>query len=78
MVDEAQHVAEICAYVRTHKVLTSDQLWSLVGNVMSQREFNEAIHAAVRGGALRVILHPTERHPNGEPKKALTPATAQS
>lgn len=78
MVDEAKHVAEICAYVRTHKMLTSDQLWSLVGSVMSQREFNEAIHAAVRGGALKVVLHPTERFPNGEPKKALTPATVSS
>jgi hypothetical protein len=74
MVDEAQHVAEICAYVRNHKVLTSDELWSLVGQVMNQREFNEAVHAAVRGGALKVIHHPTLRMPNGEPKKALCPA----
>lgn len=75
MVDEARHVAEICAYVRNHKILTSDELWSLVGSVMSQKEFNEAVHAAIRGGALKVIHHPTLRLPDGSPRKALVPNT---
>lgn len=73
MVDEARHVAEICAYVRNHTVLTSDELWSLVGNVMSQKDFNDAVGAAVRGGALKVVHHPTARNPDGSPKKALAP-----
>lgn len=71
MVDEAKHVAELIAYVRSHKILTTDELWSLVGSIMSYREFSEAVQAAVKGGALSVILHPTQREPNGNPKKAL-------
>lgn len=74
MVDEARHVAELLAYVRAHKTLTSDELWSLVGNVMSQREFKEAVTAAVAGGALNVVHHPTQRTPSGDPKKALEPS----
>lgn len=73
MVDEARHVASLMAYVRAHKILTSDELWSLVGQIMNQREFNEAVHAAVRGGVLKVIHHPTQRLPDGTPKKALAP-----
>ena len=72
MVDEAQHVAELLAYIRAHKVLTANELWSLVGQVMSQREFNEAVHAAVRGGGLIVVYHPTLKNPDGTPQKALS------
>lgn len=77
MVDEARHVAEICSYVRNHKMLTSDELWTLVGSIMSQKDFNDAVHAAVRGGALRVIHHPTLKLPNGDARKALVPNVSQ-
>jgi hypothetical protein len=54
MVDEARHVAELAAYVRAHEFLTSDQLYGLVRNIMSVKDFEESIKAAVRGGLLNV------------------------
>ena len=53
-VDEAKHTAEIVAFVRTHGWQTSDDLWRLVMNTMNQRDFGEALKAAVRGGMLTV------------------------
>lgn len=73
VVDEAKHVAEICAYVRAHKVLTSDELWGLVSNLMSMRDFEDAIRSAVRGGALTIVNHHTQKKPDGSPKRALAP-----
>lgn len=54
MVDEAQHVTEIVAFVRANGFQTSDQLWRLVMNTMTQRDFEEALKAAVRAGYLSV------------------------
>ncbi len=52
VVDEAKHVHEIVGFVRAHGFLTSDSLWKLVMNLMSQKEFIEALSGAVRGGLL--------------------------
>lgn len=54
MVDEARKVREILAFVRAQGWITSDELWRLVQNVMNQREFTEALSAAIRGGLLSV------------------------
>ena len=48
MVSEARHVAELVAYVRAHSFLTSDHLFKLVQNVMTQKDFDESLKAAVR------------------------------
>lgn len=55
MVDEARHVAELAAFVRAHSFLTADQLYSYVRNIMTQRDFTEALSSAVRGGLLKVV-----------------------
>jgi hypothetical protein len=55
VVNEAQHVGEMVAFVRTHGAQTSDELWRLVMNTMSQRDFEEALKAAVRGGMLNIV-----------------------
>lgn len=70
VVDEAKHVAEIVAFVRAHKILTSNQLWSLVMQIMPQKDFKEAVIAAVNGGLLKVVPHP-----NAPSEKALVPNT---
>lgn len=54
IIDEARHTHEIVAFVRTHGFATSDDLWRLVMNTMTQRDFEEALKAAVRGGMLTV------------------------
>lgn len=50
VVDEAKHTAELIALVRAHGFLTSNQLWAQVQNVMSQKDFENALKAAVMGG----------------------------
>lgn len=54
MVPEARHVGELEAYVKAHTFLTSDALYKLVQNIMSLKDFEEAIKAAVKGGLLDV------------------------
>lgn len=52
--DEAKHVHEILPFVRAHGFLTPDELWTKVMNLMSQRDFEDAIRAAHRGGLIKV------------------------
>jgi hypothetical protein len=54
MVDEARKVREILAFVKSQGWITTDNLWRLVQNIMNQREFTEALSAAIRGGQLSV------------------------
>lgn len=54
VVDEAKHVHEILPFVRAHGFLTPDELWQKVMNLMSQRDFEDAVRAAHRGGLLKV------------------------
>lgn len=59
LVDEARKVQEIIAFVRAHKALTSDQLWSMCQNTMSMRDFRAALIAGVEGGLLvKIPGHP--------------------
>ena len=52
-VQEANHVKEIVAFVRNYKFLTSNQLYSLVRNNMSSRDFDTAVESAVRAKLLK-------------------------
>lgn len=61
MVDEAKQVAELAAFVRAHSFLTSNDLYGLVRNVMSVKEFEEALKAAVMGGLLKVEIRDGKR-----------------
>lgn len=54
MVDEARQVAELTAFVRAHSWLTADDLYKFVRNIMSVKEFEDSLRAAVRGGLLKV------------------------
>lgn len=51
---EAKHVGEILPFLAAHGHLTADHLWAKVANLMSQKEFNEALLAAHRAGRIRV------------------------
>lgn len=61
VVDEARHMSEILSFVRAHGFLTSDQIWQKVMNIMSQKDFEEALKSAVRGGLVKVEMR------NGRP-----------
>jgi hypothetical protein len=54
VVDEARHVGELAAFVKAYGFLTSDNLWRLVMNTMSMRDFETSLKAAVQGGVLFV------------------------
>lgn len=54
VVDEAQHAAEIIAFVRSAGFLSQDELWRHCMKIMDMRSFESAVKALVRGGALRV------------------------
>ena len=69
MVDEARHAAELVSYVKAHSFLTSDHLYKLVQNIMTQKDFDETIRAAVRGGHLDVEV----RQLNGATVRGVVP-----
>jgi hypothetical protein len=75
VVDEARHVASCVSFVRAHNVLTPDDLWKLVGSQMAMGDFEKAVKAAVRGGLLSVVNHPTKKNSRGAPERALTPTS---
>lgn len=57
VVDEAQKAAEILAFVRAAGFLTQDELWSHCMRTMQMRDFESALKAMVRGGALRIATN---------------------
>ncbi len=61
IVMEAKHMKELVAYVKAHGWLTADQLWRCVMNLMPQKEFEEAVKAAVRGGLLKIETRGEQR-----------------
>jgi hypothetical protein len=69
MVPEARHVTELASYVKAHAFLTSDQLYRLVQNIMSLKDFEEAIKSAVKGGLLSVEV----RTINGVSQRGVVP-----
>lgn len=57
VVDEAKHVAEVVAYVRTYKFITIRDLYKLCYNVMSERDFKHAVRIGCDGGLLEISLN---------------------
>ena len=53
--EEARRVAELTAYVKAHGWLTSQDLYTQVRNIMSKRDFEEALKAAIYGGLLDIV-----------------------
>lgn len=54
VVDEAKHVAELVAFVRAHTWITRKGLWRCCYNIMSERDFNQALRIAVTGELLDI------------------------
>lgn len=52
--DQSRHVGEILPFIRAHGVLTPEELYPMVMNLMSTREFREACFAAKEGGLIHV------------------------
>lgn len=54
VVDEAQHAAEIIAFVRSTGFMTQDDLWAHCMRIMEMKNFENALKALVRGGVLKM------------------------
>jgi hypothetical protein len=54
LVEEQRHVQEVVSLVRFNGFTTSGHLWSKSMNMMSLKEFHEAVRAAIHGGLLVV------------------------
>lgn len=54
VVDEARRVAELVSFVRTYRWMEAQDLYHLCHNIMSQRDFKDAMRVAVESGMLRV------------------------
>jgi hypothetical protein len=54
VVDEAKHIAELVAIVRTYGWIKINDLYRLCYNIMSERDFRQAVKIAGEGGLLRV------------------------
>lgn len=55
VVDEAKHIAELVAFVKAHKWITGKDLYRLCFNIMSERDFKQALRIAIEGDLLEVI-----------------------
>lgn len=52
--EESRHVQEILPFIRAYGFITPDDLWQKVMNIMSHKDFREALHAASRANLIRV------------------------
>lgn len=55
IVDEAKHVAEIVQFVRAYKWLTSNDLYKLCHNIMTEKEFKQALRLSIEGDLLQIV-----------------------
>ncbi len=62
MVDEARHVAEIVQYVRIYKWITATDLYyNYCHNIMSQKDYQQALRLAIEGSLLKIELKDGKR-----------------
>lgn len=54
VVDESKHVAQLLAYVRAYKWVGGNDLFNLLRNNITEKDFKNALRIAVEGGLLRV------------------------
>lgn len=54
VVQEARHVAEVVAYVRNYGALSAEELYAMMRNTISDRDFRDAVRLAVTGGMLAI------------------------
>lgn len=55
LVDEAKHLAELIPFVRAHKWITAPDLYKLVYNIMSKRDYEAALKGGIEGGLFDVV-----------------------
>lgn len=55
VVDEAKHIAELLQFVRAYKWLPANELYRCVHNIMSEKDFKQALRLAIEGEALTVV-----------------------
>lgn len=61
VVDEAKHIAELVSFVKAHQWITAEDLYRLCYNVMSERDFKQAVKIAVSGEILQVVTKGNSR-----------------
>jgi hypothetical protein len=54
VVDESRRANELEKFVRAHGWLSADQLYTFVRNIMTQKDYEEALKSAVRAGTFKV------------------------
>lgn len=54
VVDEAKHLTEILAFVRSYKWIDTNNLWKLCMNTIPNKTFTEVVRNAVQSGILKV------------------------
>lgn len=54
VVDEAKHVAELVTFVKAHQWITARDLYRLCYNIMSERDFKQALKISIDGDLLEV------------------------
>lgn len=59
--EEQRRVASIVSYVRAYSFLTERELYQLVYNTMSRKDFEEAVKAAVFGDLLKIVIKGGQR-----------------
>lgn len=55
VVDEAKHMAELVSFVRAYKWITAPQLYRLCHNIMTEKDFKQALRLAIDGDLLMVL-----------------------
>lgn len=60
VVDEAKHIAELVAFVKAHIWITGKDLYRLCYNIMSEKDFKQALKIAIDGELLEVIRKGTD------------------
>jgi hypothetical protein len=68
VVDESKHVASILAYVRAYKWISANELFNLMRNNITERDFKNAIRISLDGGLLKI----ESRIVNGQTRPGLT------
>lgn len=60
VVDEAKHVASLMQFVRAYKWVTARELYRLCHNIMSEKDFKQALRLAIEGDGLQIIKRGNE------------------
>jgi hypothetical protein len=76
VVDESRNLHEIISIVRTHKFITTKQLWAHCVNLMNYQNFYQAVRAGCEAGLLVVTMHNGEKGLTVPAPSAQTPGSS--